>query len=312
MTSDAILGENFMEAMAGEHGAAAATLDSYQDGLDLFLGWLSFMKLTLPVVRHEDIVEYLGFLARKGYAEGTIVNRCSVMRSLFRFLASDRLIDRDPTSFMDPIMRRRPLPTVLPMEEVERLLERANALAEDTEASLFQQASLARRAALFETLYASGMRVSEAIRLPATVVHQNERMLTIVGKGNKERLVPLHDAARDAIRRWRARAEAYGCVSPRWLFHSVRDGSKPLARQSAYDDIQAAATDAGLARPKLVTPHVLRHAFATHLLRNGADLRAIQVLLGHADLGTTEIYTHVDLSRAHSMVMDLHPLASEE
>lgn len=312
MPSDGMLAENFMEAMAGEHAAAAATLDSYRDGLDLFLGWLSSMKLTLPVVRHEDIVEYLGFLGRKGYAEGTIVNRCSVMRSLFRFLAADGLIDRDPTSFMDPMKRRRTLPTVLSVEEVGRLLERANVLAEDREASPFQQASLARRAALFETLYASGMRVSEAIRLPANVLRRNERMLSIVGKGNKERLVPLHDAARESIWRWRTRAEAYGTVSPRWLFHSVRDGSKPLARQSAYEDIQAAAADAGLARPELVTPHVLRHAFATHLLSNGADLRAIQMLLGHADLGTTEIYTHVDLSRSHSMVLDLHPLASEE
>lgn len=311
VVADRILAESFLEAMAGEVGAASNTLDTYSDGIDLFLGWLSSRKVSLSSVRYEDVLAYIGFLDGCGYAEATVANRISIIRSLFRFLVGDEVVERDPTSMMDPMKRRRGLPEVLTVGEVDRLITMANAQAADTSPSLFQKASMARRAALFETLYATGMRVSETIRLPANVLRRNERMLSVVGKGGKERLVPLHDAARQALRLWRSRAEEYGSASGRWLFHSVRDGNSPLTRQAAYADIKAAAADAGIARPQRVSPHVLRHAFATHLLGNGADLRAIQLLLGHADLGTTEIYTHVDMKRAHAMVRDLHPLTDE-
>jgi len=134
------------------------------------------------------------------------------------------------------------------------------------------------------------------------------RALTIKGKGNKDRLVPLHDRAVEAIMNWRSLAKANGTASEEWLFHSVRNGSKHLTRQAALKEIKAAALAAGLRNPEKVSPHVLRHAFATHMLSNGADLRVIQELLGHSDIGTTEIYTHVDTSRTSRMVFDLHPL----
>jgi len=308
MRSDEILAENYMEAMAGERGASDATLDTYRDGLDLYLSWLGSKQITIRSAKHADVVEYLGYLAAQGYSDLTIANRVSILRSFYRFLVEDGILVSNPTTLMEPMKRPRNLPVVLSVEEVDQLLSVAHERAADETGTLFQKASLARRAALFETLYATGLRVSEAVKLHANVLKRKEKMISVVGKGNKERLVPLHDAARNAIRLWRERVDKYGSASEKWLFHSVRDGTAPLSRQSVNKDILEAAAEAGIANPHRVTPHVLRHAFATHLLSNGADLRAIQMLLGHADLGTTEIYTHVDQSRAIAMVRDLHPL----
>lgn len=311
MVADSLLVDNFIEAMSGERSAAANTLESYEDAIGLFLEWTAARGLRLGEVSHDDVVAYLDHLGKKGYAEGTILQRCSVVRSLFRFLAGEGLVPRDPTSFMEPMKRDRPLPHVLSVDEVDLILATAASMAADAGNSEFQAASLARRAAMLETIYASGMRVSEAVSLPAAVLRREGRMLMVRGKGNKDRLVPLHDAARAAIALWRSRVEGYGTAPGKWLFHSVRDGNSPLTRQAVNEDIRSAARDAGIPAHRKVTPHVLRHAFATHLLSNGADLRAIQMLLGHADLGTTEIYTHVDSGRAQRMVFDLHPLADD-
>ena len=165
-----------------------------------------------------------------------------------------------------------------------------------------------RRAALFEVLYASGMRVSEAVNLPAKAIASGARSMIVTGKGGKDRLVPLHDRAIEAIAFWRRLAAAYGSQSEKWVFHSVRNGATALTRQSALAEIKEAAVAAGIPNPDRVSPHKLRHAFASHLLSNGANLREIQEMLGHADLGTTEIYLHTDMSRTAAMVRDLHPL----
>jgi integrase/recombinase XerD len=208
---------------------------------------------------------------------------------------------------MAPMRRRQRLLTVLSIAEVDRLLIKAHALADDPSSGLFKQASYARRAALLETIYGSGMRVSEAVSLRARTACAKVSHLLIRGKGDKERIVPLHAKALDAILRWRRLAAEYGTHSGIWLFHSVRDGKKHLTTRAAELEIKDTAVAAGLSRADLVTPHGLRHAFATHLLANGADLRLIQSFLGHADFGTTEIYTHVEISRSKAMVMDLHP-----
>jgi len=308
MATDRLMVEAFLDAVAGERVASENTVETYEDALGLFLGWLEGRRLRLRDVSYDDIVSYAGWLGSR-YAEATVMNRLSVMRGLFRFLAAEGMIPSDPTIHMQPVRQGRPLPYVLSLEDVERLLTHVARAAADTSASPFMQASLARRAAVIEVLYASGMRVSEAVALPATVLARNERYLLVSGKGGKERIVPLHEKAIEAARLWRSRAAAYGVASRKWLFHSVRDGARPLTRQAAYKDIQQAAAEAGVRHADKVTPHVLRHCFATHLLSNGADLRAIQILLGHADLGTTEIYTHVEQSRAFAMVNDLHPLA---
>lgn len=302
------LGELWLDAFASERGAADGTLKAYREDLSCYLDFLASRSQSLSAVSRLDIADYLSFLDGKGYAETTMEGRRAVIRALHRFLVAEHVATDDPTTLLAPMRRRQRIPKVLSIAEVELLLENAHTLARDASVGLYRQAGYARRAALFETLYASGMRISEAVRLPARAARTNSRLLLIKGKGDKERLVPLNETAIKAILHWRSLAEQYGTDSGVWLFHAVRNGSKHLSSRAAELEIKEAAVSAGLNRPELVTPHVLRHAFATHLLRNGADLRAIQTLLGHEDLGTTEIYTHVEMTRQQAMVVDLHPL----
>jgi len=302
------LGMLWLDALSAEKGSSRNTLQAYEDGLLSYLTWLGDREMRLADVRPETVLDFIGDLDGRGYAEATVLHRRTVVRSLHRFLIAEGMAESDPTFRFEPMKRRQKLPFVLSIAEVDRLLETAHVLAADPSDGPGRQAGYARRAALFETLYASGMRISEAIALPAKAIKPGTRALTIRGKGNKDRLVPLHDRAVEAILNWRRLAKANGMVSEQWLFHSVRDGSKHLTRQAALKEIKSAALAAGLRSPEKVSPHVLRHAFATHMLSNGADLRVIQELLGHSDIGTTEIYTHVDTSRTARMVFDLHPL----
>jgi integrase/recombinase XerD len=302
------LGELWIEALAAERGIADNTFEAYGDHLDCYFRFLDARGLALDQVDRQVVADYLQYLLKVGYADKTIEGRRATIRGLHRFLISDGIKLDDPTSQLPPMRRTQKLPTVLSVAEVDQLLNSAHALAERRSKGLFTQASLARRAALLETLYATGLRISEACRLPAAAARTKVKHLLIRGKGDKERLVPLNDKALEAIVLWRRLAKEYGTSSGTWLFHSVRDEGKHLSSRSAEREIKDAAIAAGLPRHDLVTPHVLRHAFATHLLSRGADLRVIQSLLGHEELGTTEIYTHVEISRSKAMVIDLHPL----
>lgn len=302
------LGELWMEALAAERGVADNTVEAYDDHLKCYFGFLRSRGLTLDQVDGQVVSDYMQFLLEAGYADKTVEGRRAVVRGLHRFLILERIKSDDPTSQLPPMRRKQALPTVLSVAEVETLLDTAHSLAEQRSKGLFTQASYARRAAFLETLYASGARVSEACRLPARAARTKVAFLMIKGKGEKERLVPLHAKALEAIARWRSLAQEYGTSSGTWLFHSVRDGRRHLTSRTAEREIKDAALAAGLARVHEISPHVLRHAFATHLLNNGADLRSIQTLLGHEKISTTEIYTHVSTSRSRAMVIDLHPL----
>ena len=303
----------WLDALATELGAAAGTIDTYTDDLNCYLAWLSGKSLGLDDVGLEHVRNYIADLDQRGYAGSTIARRITVIRNLHRFLIAEELGSRDPTSTMPAMKQPRKLPFVLSSAETEALLETAHALAADPSVGLYRQAGYARRAALFETLYASGMRISEALSLPSDAAPPGTRMLLVRGKGDKQRLVPLYERAIGAIAHWQRLASAYsgGKLSP-WLFHSVRNGSKALTRQAALLEIKEAAVAAGLASPERVSPHVLRHAFATHMHSGGTDLRVLQELLGHAGIETTQIYTHLDTSRLHQMVRDLHPLNEDE
>jgi len=242
-----------------------------------------------------------------------MARRITVARGLHKFLIAEELGSCDPTNNLSTMRRPRKLPFVLSITETEALLETAHALAADPSVGLYRQAGYARRAALFETLYASGMRISEALSLPSDAAPPGTRMLLVRGKGDKQRLVPLHDRAIAAIAQWQKLASVYSGGKPsQWLFHSVRNGSKALTRQAGLLEIKEAAVAAGLSSPERVSPHVLRHAFATHMHSGGTDLRVLQELLGHAGIETTQIYTHLDTSRLHQMVRDLHPLNEED
>jgi integrase/recombinase XerD len=313
MRTNQRLAQLWLDALATELGAAAGTIGTYTDDLNCYLVWLEENSLGLDEIGLEHIRDYIAALAQRGYAGSTVARRITVARGLHKFLIAEELGSHDPTSNLSTMRRPRKLPFVLSIAETEALLETAHTLAADPSASLYRQAGYARRAALFETLYASGMRTSEALSLPSDAAPPGTRMLLVRGKGNKQRLVPLHDRAIEAIAQWQKLAAAYsgGAPSP-WLFHSVRNGTKALTRQAALLEIKEAAVAAGLASPERVSPHVLRHAFATHMHSGGTDLRVLQELLGHAGIETTQIYTHLDTSRLHQMVRDLHPLNQEQ
>ncbi|QRM33650.1 tyrosine recombinase [Microvirga sp. VF16] len=307
------LAQLWLDALATELGAAAGTIDTYTDDLNCYLAWLDENSLGLDDVGLEQIRDYIAALDGRGYAGSTMARRITVARGLHKFLVAEELGSGDPTSNLSTMKRARKLPFVLSIAETEALLESAHRLAADPSVGLYRQAGYARRAALFETLYASGMRISEALSLPSDAAPAGTRMLLVRGKGDKQRLVPLHERAIAAIAQWQKLASAYSGGKPsQWLFHSVRNGSKALTRQAALLEIKEAAVAADLSNPERVSPHVLRHAFATHMHAGGTDLRVLQELLGHAGIETTQIYTHLDTSRLHQMVRDLHPLNKEE
>ena len=298
--------EAFLEMMSAERGAAGNTLASYQRDLDDLHAFLAAKKVTVLQAGSADLSAYLADLGRKGFAPSSQARRLSAMRQFYKFLYAEGLRGDDPTSILDSPKKGRPLPKTMSEDDVTRLLERAAAEAEDTAPG---QPSRLRMLALLEMLYATGMRVSELVSLPAKVLEQEGRFLIIRGKGNKERLVPLSRSAMEALRLYGAarRAALGGAGDNPWLFPSPgKEGYLP--RQVFARELKALAARAGL-RAAAISPHVMRHAFASHLLQNGADLRVVQELLGHSDISTTQIYTHVLEERLRQLVQEHHPLA---
>ncbi|HEY4136761.1 MAG TPA: site-specific tyrosine recombinase XerD [Alphaproteobacteria bacterium] len=293
--------EAFLEMLAAERGAAENTLQSYERDLTQFAGWLASQRGPLPEQAGEaDVQGYLSALARAQVAPATAARRLSCLRQFYRFLFAENVRGDDPAAKLDSPRKARSLPKILSEDDVERLLAAARA-GEGPEPL--------RRTALIETLYASGLRVSELVGLPLAALREDTEMLLVRGKGDKERLVPLNDTARDALAAYlkvRAAFMEEG-ASSRWLFPSRAD-SGHLTRQRFAQILKEIAVVAGL-QPSKVSPHVLRHAFASHLLAHGADLRSVQQMLGHADISTTQIYTHVLEERLRALVQDHHPLA---
>ena len=232
------------------------------------------------------------------------------MRQLHKFLFAEGLRTDDPTVALTGPKRGRPLPKTLGIPEVDRLLAIAAEGIDDPGRPPGERTRAARMAALLETLYATGLRVSELVALPASAARVKDRLIVIRGKGGKERLVPLNDRARAAIARYIELRDGAGPKGvSAWLF-PADSASGHLTRQAFARDLKACAGAAGLR--STISPHVLRHAFASHLLHNGADLRVVQQLLGHADISTTQIYTHVLDERLKSLVRDLHPLGDQD
>jgi integrase/recombinase XerD len=243
-----------------------------------------------------------------------VARRLSAMRHLFRFLLNERIRSDDPAAILSGPKRGRGLPKVLSISDVDRMLTRAKELTQ-ADASPQHRLRAMRLHCLLEVLYATGLRVSELVALPLSAARSDARMIVVHGKGNKERLVPLNEASRRAMADYLAAMQALktdkqkNAAASKWLFPSFGE-SGHLTRQHFARDLKELAAASGLA-PRLVSPHVLRHAFASHLLHNGADLRIVQTLLGHTDISTTQIYTHVVEERLKSLVRDLHPLAEK-
>ncbi len=305
------LGELFLEMLAAERGAAKNTIEAYRRDLDDYFGFLSNRRIALLDAGSDDIRAWLASLTRRGLATASAARRLSCVRQLHRFLYTETHRVNDPTAVLDGPQRGRPLPKVLSMEEVERLLAAAGEGIDDAARAPGKRLRAARMHCLLELLYGTGLRVSELVALPLRAAHSRDPLLSIKGKGGRDRLVPLSDPARTSIAKYRSlfAAHAPQVVKSPWLFPSDSE-SGHLTRQAFARDLKEVAIAAGLSATK-VSPHVLRHAFASHLLQNGADLRVVQELLGHADISTTQIYTHVLDERMKAMVRDLHPLTDK-
>ncbi|MBD9374894.1 site-specific tyrosine recombinase XerD [Rhizobium sp. ARZ01] len=303
--------EAFLEMMSAERGAAANTLSSYERDLDDARSFLLERQVRMTEAVPDDLRAYLGHLARQGFKASSQARRLSALRQFYKFLYAEGLRGDDPTGILDAPRKERALPKTLSVDDVTRLIGLAETEARAAGADRLQRL---RMHALIELLYATGMRVSELVALPATVLTQNSRFLVIKGKGNKERLVPLSRSAISALQTYGAalateQAEQEDAKESPFLFPSTgKQGYLP--RQVFARELKALASRAGI-RAATLSPHVMRHAFASHLLQNGADLRAVQELLGHSDISTTQIYTHVLEERLHRLVQEHHPLAKQ-
>jgi len=303
--SDERLVALYLDMLAAERGAQSNTLAAYARDLADFSTHLARARRTIVGASTQDLRVYLGELARRGLGAATVARRLSAIRQLYRFLYAEGQRGDDPAAVLEGPKRARPLPKMLTLADVDRLLR--TAATANPAAPLRERLRAARLSCLLETLYATGLRVSELVSLPVTAARRDARVIVVRGKGNKERMVPLNNAAKNAMAAYLALLEESGReAQSKWLFPSFGE-SGHITRQHLARELKALAAAAGL-RAEQVSPHVLRHAFASHLLHNGADLRVVQTLLGHADISTTQIYTHVLEERLKSLVRDLHPL----
>ena len=313
--SDAKLIALFLDMLAAEQGAGDNTLQAYRRDLSDLSDYLGRAGESFVTVATDTLRGYLAELDTRGFKSSSVARRLSAMRHLFRFLLNERIRSEDPAAILSGPKRGRGLPKVLSIADVDRMLTRARELTQTGDASPSQKLRAMRLYCLLEVLYATGLRVSELVALPRSAARNDARMIVVRGKGSKERLVPLNDASRRAMSEYLAamevpaQAKRNSAIASKWLFPSFGE-SGHLTRQHFARDLKELASLAGIA-PRLVSPHVLRHAFASHLLHNGADLRIVQTLLGHTDISTTQIYTHVVEDRLKSLVRDLHPLAEK-
>ncbi len=303
--------EGFLEMMSAERGAAMNTLASYERDLTDLMAFLSSRQASLTEATTADLSAYLAHLSAQGFAASSQARRLSALRQFYKFLYSEGVRTDDPTGILDAPRKGRSLPKTMSVASVTALLAKA---AEEASLEGPGQLGRIRMHLLLELLYATGMRVSELVSLPAKVLRHEGRFLMIRGKGNKDRVVLLSRTAIEAMERYDGARKA---LAPKgksdeespWLFPSAsKEGHLP--RQVFARDLKDIAIRAGLT-PSAVSPHVLRHAFASHLLQNGADLRAVQELLGHSDISTTQIYTHVLEERLQELVQTHHPLAKQ-
>ena len=305
----------FLDMLAAEQGAGENTLDAYRRDLTDLSEFLGKAGQTFAGATTEALRAYLADLDTRGFKSSSVARRLSALRHLFRFLLNERIRSDDPAAILSGPKRGRSLPKVLSIADVDRMLSHAKEATRAASASPTQRLRAVRLYCLLEVLYATGLRVSELVTLPRSAATRDARMIVVRGKGSKERLVPLNDASRQAMADYLAAMQAQtgakskASVASKWLFPSFGE-SGHLTRQHFARDLKYLAVAAGLAA-RQVSPHVLRHAFASHLLHNGADLRIVQTLLGHTDISTTQIYTHVVEERLKAMVRDLHPLSEK-
>ena len=294
----------FTETITAERGAAANTVAAYTRDLEDFGAFLDSQRRTFENAGLKDLRAYMVFTANQGYAEKTQARRLSALREFYKFLYTEKIRKDNPSEALDSPRLKKTLPKYLSEEEINRLFDAIDTISQESKA--------ARMRALLEILYASGLRVSELVTLPANVANIKENVLIVRGKGSKDRMVPLTDAAKKALKNWipqREKTLPKGRES-RWLFPSTGK-SGHLTRESFFLELKELAVKADIA-PERVSPHVIRHSFASHLVAHDADLRTVQQMLGHSDIATTQIYTHILDNLLKSSVEKSHPLSNPD
>ena len=301
MNTNARLVDQFLEMMAAERAAAKASLEAYaRDLADV----AEHLPGAFDQHTERDLESYVRGLAKRGMAASTAARRTSAIRQFYKFLYSEGVITENPARDLDSPRQAARLPRALSEKHVDKLLDRAEADAAKTPDFV-----TLRTLVLVELLYATGLRVSELVTLPLRAIREGTDTILVTGKGGKDRLVPLGRKAREAVLKYRSAPWPAGFKDNNYLFPSTGK-SGHLTRRRVAQLLEDLAISVGLAR-SAVSPHKLRHAFATHLLAHGADLRSLQKMLGHADISTTQIYTHVLDARLKALVFDKHPLAEE-
>ncbi len=308
---DSALIQDFLDAMASERAARANTLEAYRRDLEDYAAFLVARDLRCLTAGGADVRAFIAARSQDGLKASSLARRLSCVRQFHKHLYLEGRRKDDPTMAIEGPRRARPLPKVLSVAEVDRLLSVTRQGLAGGEVSAHERLRIARLACLIELIYASGLRVSELLALAKSAANAREPLIPVKGKGGKERLVPISDPARAAMRQYRTLlGELHpGVAASPWLFPADSE-SGHLTRQAFARELKVAAAAAGIPAQR-ISPHVLRHAFASHLLANGADLRVVQDLLGHADIATTQIYTHVADERVKAMVRDLHPLGDD-
>jgi integrase/recombinase XerD len=306
--SDEALIELFLDMLAAERGASGNTLAAYRNDLEDLSAHLRASRSTIANATTDSLRKFLASLAERGFKSSSLARRLSAVRQLYRFLYAEGKRGDDPAAVLEGPKHAHSLPKVLSIADVDALLKTARANSDNTKQPPLQRLRAARLLCLLEVVYATGLRVSELVTLPAAAARRDQRMLVVRGKGGKERLVPLNKQAKRAMAEYlELRGKADRDKESKWLFPSFGEQGH-LTRQHFARELKALGAACGIQSWRL-SPHVLRHAFASHLLHNGADLRVVQTLLGHADISTTQIYTHVLEERLKTLVRDLHPLA---
>ena len=303
--------ESYLEMQSAERGAAENTLESYNRDLQRYETFLSATNTSFLNTKSEHIRAYLVSLAKYGLAASSQARHLSTIKQFYKFLYSENIRSDNPAGSIEPPRKTQPLPKILSVEEVARLLETAENEAGKENCSLAKRNRAGRLHLLLELLYATGLRVSELVSLPANTANTaktSSRFLNVTGKGSKDRMVLLSHKSKEALQKYIAQEQNRATNSAsNWLFPATSK-SGHFTRQAFARDLKLLAQKSAI-EPARVSPHVLRHAFASHLLQNGADLRSVQILLGHSDISTTQIYTHVLEDRLRQLVLDHHPLA---
>ena len=306
--SDEALIELFLDMLAAERGSSGNTLAAYRNDLEDLSAHLRASRSTIANATTDSLRKFLASLAERGFKSSSLARRLSAVRQLYRFLYAEGKRGDDPAAVLEGPKHAHSLPKVLSIADVDALLKTARANSDNTKQPPLQRLRAARLLCRLEVVYATGLRVSELVTLPAAAARRDQRMLVVRGKGGKERLVPLNKQAKRAMAEYlELRGKADRDKESKWLFPSFGEQGH-LTRQHFARELKALGAACGIQSSRL-SPHVLRHAFASHLLHNGADLRVVQTLLGHADISTTQIYTHVLEERLKTLVRDLHPLA---